>query len=230
MTINTADSRQEAQGAVRIVVHPYASALPLGCLAFGIGNALLGAFILHWIPLSDTPVFAVMLLAFVAPLEAISCVMAFLSRDSGAATAMGIFASAWIVLGVQLLISNPSVLSPVTGMFLLLLALCLAILARVTFPGKPVLGILLSVAILRSIGAALAQFGIRGSVDVVTATLGFVVALLAFYSAAGLLLEDIKGRPLTMTFRRGPAKAALDGDLQEQMTHIANEAGVRQQL
>jgi hypothetical protein len=219
-----------AQAAVRIVVHPYASSLPLGCFSFGIGNVLLSAFLLHWIPVSDTPIFAVMLLAFVAPLELIPCLVAFVSRDTGAATAMGLFAAGWVVQGIELFLANPNTPSPVEGLFLLLLALCLALLAAVTFSGKPLLGILLTVAMLRSIAAGMAQMGVRGPTATIAAILGLVVALFAFYSGFGLMIEDIKGKPIAMTFRRKQAKVAMEGSLREQMNNIANEAGVRKQL
>jgi succinate-acetate transporter protein len=219
-----------AQSAVRIVVHPYASSLPLGCFSFGIGNVLLSAFLLHWFPASDTLVFAVMLLAFVAPLELIPCLVAFVSRDTGAATAMGLFSAGWVVQGIELIVANPNTPSPVAGLFLLLLALCLALLAAVTFSGKPLLGMLLSVAMLRSIAAGLVQMGVRGSTQTVAAILGLLVALFAFYSGFGLMLEDIKGKPIAMTFHRKQARIAMEGSLRDQMKNIANEAGVRKQL
>ena len=220
----------EERAAIRIILRPYASALPLGCFAFGIGNALLAAFVLHWIPALEKNTLAAMLLGFVAPLEFLPCVMAFLSRDTGAATVMGLFASAWVVIGVQLLTGDPAAPSRATGLFLLLLALCLIILTAVTFSGKPLLGVLLGTAILRSISAAVCQFGVHGGMDTVNAILDAMVAFLAFYSALAFLLEDIQQKPNRMTFRREAAKEAVEGTLQEQVKHISNEAGVRQQL
>jgi succinate-acetate transporter protein len=216
--------------AVRVVVQPYATALPLGCFAFGIGNAILAAFTAHWIPEADTNTVALMMLAFVAPLELIPCIIAFLSRDTGSATAMGIFAGSWVVLGVQLLNAGPEAASPATGMFLMLLALCLAILAAGTFSGKPLIGVLFCVAMLRSLAAGLLQLGFTGAVSVAAAALGFVLAALAFYCGFGLLMEDILQRPLAMMFRSGKAKTAMIASLDEQLENVAREAGVRQQL
>jgi hypothetical protein len=42
--------------------------------------------------------------------------------------------------------------------------------------------------------------------------------------------EDIKGKPIAMTFRRKEAKFAMEGSLRDQMNNISNEAGVRKQL
>ncbi len=216
--------------AVRVVVQPYATALPLGCFAFGIGNTILAAFTVHWIPVTDTHTVALMMLAFVAPLELIPCLIAFLSRDTGTATAMGIFAGSWVVFGMQLLSAGEGALSPAEGVFLMLLALCLAILAAGTFSGKPLIGVLFCVAMLRSFGGGLLQFGFTGPVTVATAVLGFVLASLAFYSGLGLLMEDIMQRPLAMMFRSGKAKTAMTASLREQLENVAREAGVRQQL
>lgn len=221
---------KETQAITRVVLRPYASALPLGFFAFGVGNALISCFALHWIPLAESSVLAVMLLAFVAPLELIPCIMAFLSRDTGGATAMGIFSAGWVVQGVLLTRGNPETPSPALGIFLLLLALFLAILAFVTFGGKPLLGVLLIIALLRSIGASLVQFGIRGAIEVVVAGLGLLITLFSFYGGLAFLLEDVKQRPLAMTFRRGQAKAAMEGDLHHQLKRVATEAGVRPQL
>ena len=221
---------QDAKSAVRIVVRPYASSLPLGAFAFGIGNTLLAAFALHWIPVAEKNSLAIMLLAFVAPLELIPCVLAFLARDSGGATAMGIFATGWAVQGIQLVTADPSTPSVSTGIFLMLLAVCLAILAVVTVSGKPIVGALLIVAILRSVAAGVGQFGVHGALDQTTAVLDGLVGLLAFYCGFAYLLEDVKGRLLPWTGRRNAARQAMDGTFGEQIDHIEHEAGVRQQF
>ena len=143
---------------VRVTVRPIASALPLGCFAFGVGNVLLAAFSLHWLPLAESSLVAFILLAFVAPLELIPCILAYLARDTGGATAMGIFSMAWIVQAIELLRSPTQPPSPTAGLFLALLALCLAVLTAASLPGKPLLGILLGIALLRSVAAATVAF------------------------------------------------------------------------
>ena len=88
---------------VQIVLRPYASSIPLASFAFGVGNILYSAFLLHWIPAVEARELAYMLLAFVAPLELGPSLMAFLARDSGGATAFAIFGAAWVVQGLSLL-------------------------------------------------------------------------------------------------------------------------------
>ena len=49
----TEDEKRLAKMAeipVQIVLRPYASSLPLASFAFGVGNVLYSAFLLHWIP------------------------------------------------------------------------------------------------------------------------------------------------------------------------------------
>jgi succinate-acetate transporter protein len=70
----------------RIVLRPLASSLPLGFLAFGMGAILVTAVELHWVPLAQTRLLIVMVLAFVVPLEMIAGLSAFLVKDGGAAT------------------------------------------------------------------------------------------------------------------------------------------------
>jgi succinate-acetate transporter protein len=223
-------ARRQTQSQVRIVLRPYASALPLGCFAFAIGNALYSAFLLHWIPQAETRTLATLLIGFVAPLELLPCILAFLCRDTGAASAMGIFGFAWIVQGVSLLETGPGAASVATGIFLLALAVCLAILTAVTIGGKPMLGIMLVVAAVRSVFAALVEFGMHSWLGVTAAALGLGITAIAFYAALGLLLEDVKGIELPMTFRQKDAQAAMQGGLEDQVEHLHREAGVRSQL
>ncbi len=225
----TGSAKQQGIQA-RIVLRPYASAIPLASFAFAVGNVLYSAFLLHWIPAAESMTLAVILLAFVAPLELFPSVLAYLSRDTGGATAFGIFGAAWVVQGLQLLMDGAGRQSVAGGIFLACLALCLAILSGITFPGKPLLGSLLVFAVLRTIGAALMEFGVGHSVAMITAIFGFLLALLAFYAALAFLDEDVRQVISPLTFRTGAAKAAMEGTLEEQLEPLSREAGVRKQL
>ncbi len=218
-----------ASPEVRIVVRPYASALPLGCLSFAIGNALYAAFLLHVIPDSEVKLLGVTLLAFVAPLESIACAMAFLSRDTGAATAMGIFAAGWVVQGVQLLRFGAGA-SPTTGILLGCLAICLLMIVAVTARAKPLIGVLLGFAVLRSAAAAVVEFGIKGPLAIAAAVFGLAVTVCAFYCGFAFLKEDVTGHINPWSGRRDAAERAMSGDFSEQMEHVVHEAGVRHQL
>ena len=71
-----------------IVLRPVGSPLPLGFFAFGTGVALTSLLELQVLTASHQV--AVLLLTFPAPLELLACVLAYLVRDSGAATSMGV--------------------------------------------------------------------------------------------------------------------------------------------
>ena len=214
---------------IRIVLRPYASSIPLASFAFATGNALYGAFLLHWIPASEMTALALVLLCFVAPLELVPSVMAFLARDTGGATAFAIFGAAWISQGLQMLLHLPE-RSRTAGVFDICLAICLVMLAIVTFPGKPLLGGVLAVAVVRtSLGGAEALVGGKG-LRVATGVAGMVLAALAFYCALAFLEEDVTSRISPLTFRTGAAKAAMEGRIEDQVEAITREAGVRKQL
>lgn len=215
---------------VQIVLRPYASSIPLASFAFGTGNALYSAFLLHWIPASEARTLALMLLGFVAPLEIGPSVMAFLARDSGGATAFAIFGAAWVVQGLALLGGPPPGISHATAAFLFCLAICLVMLAIVTFRGKPLLGAVLIVAIVRTCGAA--TMAISGGAWLATATgwCGMVLAGLAFYCGIAFLEEDVTQQLSPLTFRTGEARSAMEGKLEDQVSAIEKEAGVRKQL
>ncbi len=218
-----------AEVPIRIVLRPYASSIPLASFAFATGNVLYSAYLLHWIPASEMTGLALVLLCFVAPLELVPSAMAFLARDTGGATAFAIFGASWVAVGLQLLLHLPG-RSRTAGMLDVCLAVCLVMLAIVTFPGKPLLGVVLAVAVVRtSLGGSLALVGGQG-LGKATGVTGLVLAALAFYCALAFLEEDVTSEISPLTFRTGAAKAAMEGKLEDQIEAITREAGVRKQL
>ena len=215
---------------VQIVLRPYASSIPLASFAFATGNALYSAFLLHWIPDTETRLLAFMLLAFVAPLEIAPSLMAFLARDSGGATAFAIFGGAWVVQGLALIGGPPPGVSHATAAFLLCLAVCLVMLTIVTIKAKPLLGVVLIVAIVRTCGAAAMAILGKAWLTTATAWCGMLLAALAFYSGIAFLEEDVTQRLSPLTFRTGEARSAMEGKLEDQVSAIEKEAGVRKQL
>src|SRR5437868_4919172 len=143
---------------VRIVLRPYGSALPLGFFAFGFGTVLVAALSLHWVPATEGKTVALTLLAFVAPLELIACIFAFLSRDGAGGTSMGIFAASWVAYALFLLTSPPGATSRAIGVFMAMECAVILELGVVALRGKPLLAILLLLAMIRSLFGALQQF------------------------------------------------------------------------
>jgi hypothetical protein len=214
----------------RIFVRPLASPLPLGFFAFGVGTALLSGVELQWLPASEKAIVATVLLGYVAPLELLACIFGFLSRDTGTATAMGIFGSGWVTLAISFLLAGLTSRSTTIGMFMTLDALAVISLAIASISPKPLLGILLFLAAARFALAGAVQFGGPESLKEPTGILGLVTGGFAFYGGLALLLEDVKQRTVLPIFRRGPAKQSIEGTLADQLQHLQGEAGVRQQL
>lgn len=50
------------------------------------------------------------------------------------------------------------------------------------------------------------------------------------YGGLAFGLEDVQQRTVLPLFRRGAARDAIEGSLEEQLRGLATEAGVRQQL
>src|SRR5207302_10416944 len=84
---------------VRVTVRPYGSSVPLGFFAFGIGMFLYAALDAPWVKETDAKTIGLMHVAFVAPLEALATVIAFLARDTTSGVALGLFTGSWLMTG-----------------------------------------------------------------------------------------------------------------------------------
>lgn len=104
---------------LRIVVRPYATALPLGFFSFGVGMLVLAGLGNGWLPASEQHTAGLVLAAFVFPLETIATVFAFLARDTFGATGLGMFSSSWLTLGLADLTGTPGATSRAVGLYLL---------------------------------------------------------------------------------------------------------------
>ena len=82
----------ETYAETRIMLRPIGSALPLGFFAFGLGMFMLAAEGIGWIRPYEIHDAGLILVTFVAPLEFLATVVAFLARDSIGAATLGLFA------------------------------------------------------------------------------------------------------------------------------------------
>jgi hypothetical protein len=109
------------------VLRPYASPLPLGFFSFAVGMALMSGIGLGWLSSGqDVHAAGVLMAAFVFPLELLATVIALLTRDTAAATALGLFTTSWLGLGLL------DVVNPTTGVAALVV-LALACFAGTAF-------------------------------------------------------------------------------------------------
>jgi succinate-acetate transporter protein len=59
---------------------------------------------------------------------------------------------------------------------------------------------------------------------------GYVLALVAIYTAWALLLEDVRGHTVLPVGRTGPAREAIEGSLAAQVAGYEHLAGIRRTL
>ena len=222
--------RQEPDLEFRVVLRPIASSLPLGFFAFTVGTVLLTALELRWVPIADTAQLAVLVLAFVVPLEALSGLFAFLARDSGAATGLTTLSAAWTATAISLLRGTPGALSPTLAVFLLTLTALMLVMSAASVTGKPLFGLLLLIGACRFALTGLFQATGNTAVEQTAGWLGVPLALFALYGGLALLLEESTQRMVLPLGRRGRARTSLEGSFEHQVHQAELEPGVRRQL
>src|SRR5215217_5946912 len=99
----TEHRRQPVDRAARIVLRPIANPLPLGFLALAAGTLLLSALQLGWLEPQEGRQVALILLAFVFPLQLVASVFGFLARDVVAGTGMGVLCGIWLSIALVML-------------------------------------------------------------------------------------------------------------------------------
>jgi succinate-acetate transporter protein len=215
---------------VRIMVRPIASALPLGFFSFGMGMLLLAGAGNGWLPVSEQHTVGLLLAAFVAPLEFTAAVVAFLARDTFGATGLGLFSTSWFTLGLADLIARPGELSRTLGLYEFGFAFTVAVLAIAAMMGKPLIGTIMLAAATRSVLAGAYEWGAPQSVNTIGAWIALAIFVVAIYGGLAFLLEDVQQQSVLPVFRRGTSKESIEGNLQDQLRGVGQEAGVRQAL
>jgi succinate-acetate transporter protein len=215
---------------VRIMVRPIASALPLGFFSFGMGMLLLAGAGNGWLPVSEQHTVGLLLAAFVAPLEFTAAVVAFLARDTFGATGLGLFSSSWFAIGLADLTGVPGVLSRTLGLYEFGFAFAVAVLAIAAMMGKPLIGTIMLAASSRSALAGAYEWGAPKSVNTVGSWIALAIFAAAVYGGLAFLLEDVRQESVLPVFRRGASKESIEGNLQDQLRGVGQEAGVRQAL
>jgi uncharacterized protein len=228
--MNSEDKSEPAKSLTRIIVRPIGSPLPLGFFAFAVGTTLLACVELKWLPPSEMHAVVFILLGYVAPLELLPCIFAFLARDTGTATTMGIFGSGWVALSLYYLFFGIEAHTATVGVFLVMDSLAIFALCIASFEGKPMLALVLLFSSIRFVLAAALQFGAGPNVAIAAGAFGLLTGALAVYGGLALLLEDVKQKTVLPVFRRKAARQSIEGNLQDQLQRLETEAGVRRQL
>ena len=217
----------DPRSMTRIVLRPIGSPLPLGFFTLAIDSVLVSA--LQWgalTPADSRAVALIVLPAFVVQL--IVGILAFLSRDSIAATLMMSFATTWLVDALIFYFEPPGFADAI-GIFFLLFGIFASFMLSTALL-KRALALVLVVAVPRFLVSGIAELtGIR-SVSQAAAVLGFLLTAVALYTAFALLLEDSRGHEVLPVGRLGPARHATHDNLAFQLRDIERQAGVRRTL
>jgi uncharacterized protein len=215
---------------VRVVVRPYGSSIPLGFFAFGIGMFLYAALDAPWIKASDGHSLGLLLAAFVAPLELVATIFAFLARDTVAAATLGLFTGSWFVAGLTTMQAKPGQLDASVGYFLIAFTIVVVLLGAAATFGKPFIAVLLGVSALRAVLSAVYELGGGSGWNHTGGWLALAIFCIAMYGGIAFLLEDLLGRTVLPLGRRGGSREAMEGGLAEQLQGLEDEAGVRHTL
>lgn len=202
---------------VRIVLRPLANPLPLGFLALAAATLLVSGLQLDWLEPAEGHHVALMLAAFVVPLQLLTSVLGFLSRDVVAGTGMGVLAGTWLSVSLVMLDSAPGATSDALGLLLLVASAAMLIPALVAAGGKLVAAAVLATTALRFLVTALYEFTANGDWKTTAGIVGLVLGVAALYAALAMALEDAGRRTVLPTFRRGAGVVAMRGDLRAQV-------------
>ena len=223
------DRQRRHEEQVRIFLRPIGSGLPLGFFSFGIGMLILACQGLAFIPVSEQRHGAIILMAFVFPLELVATIFAFLARDTLGATTLGLFTTSWLTFGFEQFTSPPGSTSVTVGIYLFGFSTAVLLLAVLSALGKPFFTAVLLLAVTRQVLSGIYEVGGGQELLRIAGGVGIALSALAMYGGTALGIEDARRREVLPLFRRGAAGEAFAG-YEAQLDRLESEPGVRQQL
>lgn len=216
--------------ATRVVLRPMANPLSLGMLGLAFATVVFSGVELGWVPAASAHTLAVAVLVFTVPVQFVSCVFGFLTRDMVAASGMGVLAGTWGATALSTLGSPPGSTSPALGLILAVSATAILMPVIGAARSKLLAAAVMTGTALRWAVTAGYEFGGGEAWKVTAGGVGVALGVLALYSSLAFEIEDQTRKTVLPTFRRGAGAVAMTGDLADQVTSVANEAGVRKQL
>jgi uncharacterized protein len=216
--VSAAAGRDGAPPATAIVLRPIANPLPLGFLALAAGTLLVAALQLDWLAPGDGRSVALILIAFVVPLQLVTSLFSFLARDVAAGTGMGILSGTWLSIALVTLDSPTGATSDALGLFLLIAGVAMWVPASVAAASKLVPAAVLATAGLRFLVTGVYELSGATSWERIAGVVGLILCALGVYAALAMALEDGRGRTVLPLGRW------------TQLTGAQAEAGVREEL
>jgi succinate-acetate transporter protein len=194
--------------ATRIVFRPIANPLPLGFLALGAGTLVVAGLQLDWFAATEGRSVALILLAFVFPLQLLAAIFGFFARDVVAGTGMGVLSATWLAVALVTVDAPPGTTSAALGLLLIFASAALLVPAFVATTGKVLPSLVLVMAGLRFATTGLYELGGEHAWEVTSAIVGLVLCVLAAYAALAMALEDAQRKTVLPVLRRGRGRAA----------------------
>jgi uncharacterized protein len=217
----------------QVVLSPIATPLPLTFLGLLLASTILSGLELGWIPPSQSHQAGWVLIAVPIPLQLLAAWYGFQGRSASAATGSSVLAAAWLGAALDLITAPTGRPTPSEATAMLAFAVAAALLVPALSDANG--GSLLPAGTLAFASTRFVLTGITGmthsgGLKEATGILGCAVAAVALYAALALELEGSRSGPLLPTFRQAQSKSALVAPLDEQVTALENEAGVRKNL
>ncbi len=225
-----AELAQRLDRVTRVNLRPMASPMPMGFIGLAAATLVLASLNLGWVPTSEAHTVALVMIAFVFPLQASAAIFGMLTRDGVAATAMATLSGTWLTVGLVMLSSPPGSTSDALGVLLIVSAICMLLPAIGASLAKLVAALVFFTAAVRSATSAMYQMTSSASWQKVTGWVGVVLFVFAVYAALAALLENVEGRTVLPMGRRQKGRTAVEGGLTEQVIDVTHEPGVRAQL
>ena len=160
-------------------------------------------------------------------LEGAAAIFAVFARDTLAATILGLFSTSWLAVGLILITGTPGATTGTEGFYLVAFAAVVGTLALLSLAGKPLLALVLALSTARAVVDAIYQFSGTLAIERAAGYIAAAIAIVAWYAGTAMALEDLGPGSVLPTWRRGSSRTAIEGDLNEQLSLLGREPGVR---
>jgi uncharacterized protein len=202
----------------RVMLRPIGNPLPLGFLALAGATLLVSGLQLGWLSESEGRNVALILIAFVFPLQLVTALFGYLGRDVVAGTGMGILCGTWLSVGLVTLTSPAGSTSDALGLFLLLAAVAMLVPASAAASGKLVAVAVLGTTALRFACTGIYELTASDTWKDIAGVVGLALCVIAVYAALAIALEEARRTTVLPTGRRGAGR------------DVEDEPGIRPQL
>lgn len=214
----------------QIFLRPIATPLPIGMIALAVGSLVLGGLQLSWISTTQGHMVALCLLAFVVPLQLVSFVFGYFSRDEGTASALATLSGTWFSIGLVTLGSAPGSTSGGLGLLLIGATGALLVPVTVSASSKPLVSVVFAVTALRFLLSGVYQLSGSGSWQTASGVVGLIVVALAWYTAVAFALEAGNRKPILPVLRRSGHAGPDPSSSNDPLGPVSHDAAVRSQL